>query len=122
MRRFRITVRNVAKNDWQRFNLRGWGVGIRGMRERVLQSHGELTIDSNALGTKITAIFEARTSAAKETRYDFTTRRRLIASSQESNSYDARLFAGMFIARAPCIEVSITRFYRTSPWPYANHT
>jgi signal transduction histidine kinase len=45
---------------------KGVGVGIRGMRERVRQSHGELTIDSNALGTKITAIFEARTSAAKE--------------------------------------------------------
>jgi PAS domain S-box-containing protein len=44
----------------------GVGVGIRGMRERVRQSHGELTIDSNALGTKITAIFPAKTPAAKE--------------------------------------------------------
>jgi PAS domain S-box-containing protein len=33
------------------------GLGIRGMKERVRQSHGELTIDSNALGTKVTAIF-----------------------------------------------------------------
>ena len=39
----------------------GVGVGIRGMRERVRQSHGELTVDSNALGTKITAIFPIRT-------------------------------------------------------------
>jgi two-component system sensor histidine kinase UhpB len=45
---------------------RGVGVGIRGMRERVRQSHGELTVDSNALGTKITAIFPAKTPAAKE--------------------------------------------------------
>jgi signal transduction histidine kinase len=45
---------------------KGVGVGIRGMRERVRQSHGELTIDSNALGTKVTAVFEARTSVAKE--------------------------------------------------------
>jgi len=45
---------------------RGVGVGIRGMRERVRQSHGELTIDSNALGTKITAIFPAKTAAPKE--------------------------------------------------------
>jgi hypothetical protein len=45
---------------------RGVGVGIRGMRERVRQSHGELTIDSNALGTKITAIFPAKTPAVKE--------------------------------------------------------
>jgi two-component system NarL family sensor kinase len=37
----------------------GVGVGIRGMRERVRQSHGELIVDSNALGTKITAIFPA---------------------------------------------------------------
>jgi PAS domain S-box-containing protein len=37
----------------------GVGVGIRGMRERVRQSHGELTIDSNALGTKVTAVFPA---------------------------------------------------------------
>jgi PAS domain S-box-containing protein len=35
----------------------GVGVGIRGMRERVRHSQGELTIDSNSLGTKITAIF-----------------------------------------------------------------
>jgi PAS domain S-box-containing protein len=44
----------------------GVGVGIRGMRERVRQSHGELTIDSNALGTKITAVFPAKTPAANE--------------------------------------------------------
>jgi PAS domain S-box-containing protein len=41
------------------------GVGIRGMRERVRQSHGELSVDSNALGTKITAIFPTETSGAK---------------------------------------------------------
>jgi PAS domain S-box-containing protein len=45
---------------------RGAGVGIRGMRERVRQSHGELTVDSNALGTKITAIFPAEAPAAKQ--------------------------------------------------------
>jgi PAS domain S-box-containing protein len=44
----------------------GAGVGIRGMRERVRQSHGELTVDSNALGTKITAIFPAEALGAKE--------------------------------------------------------
>jgi PAS domain S-box-containing protein len=45
---------------------KGAGVGIRGMRERVRQSHGELTVDSNALGTKITAIFPAGAPEAKE--------------------------------------------------------
>jgi len=44
----------------------GVGLGIRGMRERVQRSHGELTIDSNALGTTITAIFPAKTSEAKK--------------------------------------------------------
>jgi PAS domain S-box-containing protein len=43
----------------------GVGVGLRGMRERVRQSHGELIVDSNALGTKITAIFPAVTLGAK---------------------------------------------------------
>jgi PAS domain S-box-containing protein len=42
----------------------GVGVGIRGMRERVRQAHGELSIDSNALGTKITAIFPIKTPAS----------------------------------------------------------
>ena len=44
----------------------GVGVGIRGMRERVRQSQGELIVDSNALGTKITAIFPAKRPAVKE--------------------------------------------------------
>jgi PAS domain S-box-containing protein len=44
----------------------GAGVGIRGMRERVRQAHGELTVDSNALGTTITAIFPATRPAANE--------------------------------------------------------
>jgi PAS domain S-box-containing protein len=42
------------------------GVGIRGMRERVRQAHGELRIDSNALGTTITAIFPANTPAVNQ--------------------------------------------------------
>jgi signal transduction histidine kinase len=44
------------------------GVGIRGMRERVRQANGELAVDSNALGTTITAIFPAQTPTAKERR------------------------------------------------------
>jgi signal transduction histidine kinase len=44
----------------------GVGVGIRGMQERVRQAHGELTVDSNALGTTITAIFPVKTRAANE--------------------------------------------------------
>jgi signal transduction histidine kinase len=44
----------------------GVGVGIRGMQERVRQCHGELTVDSNALGTKVIAIFPPKTTAANE--------------------------------------------------------
>src|SRR5271155_3282059 len=44
----------------------GVGVGIRGMRERVRQAHGELTVDSNALGTTVTAIFPLTKPVAKK--------------------------------------------------------
>ena len=44
----------------------GVGVGIRGMRERVRLAQGELTVDSNALGTKIAAVFLVKKQAAKE--------------------------------------------------------
>ena len=39
---------------------KGSGVGIRGMRERVRQFQGELTVESNALGTTISATFLAK--------------------------------------------------------------
>lgn len=38
---------------------RGVGVGIPGIRERVRQFHGELTIESNALGTRLRAVLLA---------------------------------------------------------------
>jgi len=44
----------------------GVGVGIRGMRERLRQFHGELTIESNALGTRIVATLPAKTAPAKD--------------------------------------------------------
>jgi PAS domain S-box-containing protein len=44
----------------------GSGVGIRGMRERLRQVHGELTIESNALGTKVYAVLPARSLTATE--------------------------------------------------------
>ena len=42
----------------------GGGVGIRGMRERLRPFKGELTIDSNELGTKIRATLSAEPLAA----------------------------------------------------------
>jgi PAS domain S-box-containing protein len=53
--------RGISQERLAEVQSRGVGVGIRGMRERVRQSHGELTVDSNPLGTKITAIFPAKT-------------------------------------------------------------
>src|ERR1700675_3741556 len=58
--------KGISQERLAEIQSQGVGVGIRGMRERVRQSHGELTVDSNALGTKITAIFPAATPAAKE--------------------------------------------------------
>jgi len=34
----------------------GSGAGIQGMRERIRQFHGELSIESGATGTRITAV------------------------------------------------------------------
>ena len=56
--------RGISPERLAEIQLRGAGVGIRGMRERVRQSHGQLTIDSNPLGTKITAIFPVKTFAS----------------------------------------------------------
>ena len=40
------------------------GVGIQGMRERLRQFHGEMSIDSDENGTRITAVLPAKTKAA----------------------------------------------------------
>jgi signal transduction histidine kinase len=38
---------------------RGFGVGVRGMRERVRQFHGELQVESNSSGTRISVTIPA---------------------------------------------------------------
>ena len=43
----------------------GVGVGIRGMRERIGHFHGELTIESGALGTTIRTTLLAKTRPPK---------------------------------------------------------
>ncbi len=53
--------KGISQERLAEVQFQGAGVGIRGMRERVRQSQGELIIDSNPLGTKITAIFPAKT-------------------------------------------------------------
>ena len=57
--------RGMSKERLAEVQSQGTGVGIRGMRERVRQVHGELTIESNALGTRIIAAFPARMPSAK---------------------------------------------------------
>jgi PAS domain S-box-containing protein len=54
----------------------GTGVGIRGMRERAHQLHGDLSIESNSLGTKISATFPAKTLPANQ---ESTIQRRCVA-------------------------------------------
>jgi PAS domain S-box-containing protein len=46
---------------------RGLGVGVRGMRERVRQFHGELNIDSNSSGTRISVTIPAVKAASLRT-------------------------------------------------------
>ena len=55
--------KGISKQRLAEIQSQAVGVGIRGMRERVRQCGGELIVDSNALGTKITAIFPAITTA-----------------------------------------------------------
>ena len=57
--------RGMSQERFGEVQSQGTGVGIRGMRERVRQVHGELTIESNALGTKIFATFPAKTPSTK---------------------------------------------------------
>jgi PAS domain S-box-containing protein len=57
--------RGMSQERFAEVQSQGTGVGIRGMRERVRQVRGELTIESNALGTKIFATFPATTPSAK---------------------------------------------------------
>ena len=58
--------KGMSQERFAEVQSKGVGVGLRGMRERVRQFHGELIINSNALGTKITAIFPAKTTTAKD--------------------------------------------------------
>jgi two-component system, NarL family, sensor kinase len=54
----------------------GVGVGLRGMRERVRQLHGEFSIESNSLGTRTSATLPTKTRATNE---PATTQQRLVS-------------------------------------------
>jgi PAS domain S-box-containing protein len=51
--------RGMSQERFAEVQSQGAGVGIRGMRERVRQVRGELTVQSNALGTKVSATLPA---------------------------------------------------------------
>ena len=58
--------KGISQERLAEIQSQGVGVGIRGMRERVRQCNGELIVDSNPLGTKITAVFPAKPLTAKQ--------------------------------------------------------
>jgi PAS domain S-box-containing protein len=59
----------------------GSGVGIRGMRERVRQLHGELSIESNSDGTRVCVTFPASHAASEPP----IPEKNLASSGKESN-------------------------------------
>jgi PAS domain S-box-containing protein len=65
--------KGIPQEKLAEIQLHGGGVGIRGMRERLRQFNGELTIDSNTLGTKVRATLLARKSQPTGRRYDSAT-------------------------------------------------
>jgi two-component system, NarL family, sensor kinase len=66
----------MSRDRFAEVQSHGTGVGLRGMRERVRQLHGDLSIESNSLGTKISATFPAKSRPANE---ESTTQRHRVA-------------------------------------------
>lgn len=58
--------KGISKKRLVEIQSQGAGVGITGMRERIRQFRGGLTIDSNPLGTTIRTTLPARAPSAKE--------------------------------------------------------
>ena len=62
MWRFRITARECRRNDLPRFSPKGQASESEECASAYGRSHGEMTIESNALGTRIFATFPAELS------------------------------------------------------------
>jgi PAS domain S-box-containing protein len=58
--------KGISRKRLAEIQSQGAGVGITGMRERIRQFSGELTIDSNSLGTTIRTTLLAKAPQAKE--------------------------------------------------------
>jgi len=56
-----VRTREKVPEKLAEIRSQGTGVGIRGMRERDRHLGGELTIESNEFGTRLSAIFPAKT-------------------------------------------------------------
>jgi signal transduction histidine kinase len=56
--------KGISRERLTEIQTQGAGVGIQGMRERVRQFHGEMSIESDENGTRITAVLPAKTKAA----------------------------------------------------------
>ncbi len=61
--------KGMSRERFAEVQSHGTGVGLRGMRERAHQLHGNLSIESNSLGTKISVTFPAKTLSANEGSY-----------------------------------------------------
>jgi signal transduction histidine kinase len=57
--------KGMSQGRFSEVQAQGIGVGIRGVRERVRQLHGKLTVESNALGTQTSVTLPAQTLPAK---------------------------------------------------------
>jgi PAS domain S-box-containing protein len=66
--------RGMSPERLAEIQLQGTGVGIRGIRERVRQFHGQLTIESNDSGTRICASMPLMTPPKKEERTTYEPR------------------------------------------------
>ena len=95
--------KGISQERLTEIQSQGVGVGIRGMRERVRQAQGELTVDSNALGTKITAVFPTKKRCREGTKYDFTTQRRANRLTPQPNLCFVQLLRSLLhISGKPC--------------------
>ena len=55
--------KGISRERLAEIQMQGSGVGIQGMRERVRQLHGEMTIDSGTHGTRIYAVLPVHSKA-----------------------------------------------------------
>jgi PAS domain S-box-containing protein len=56
--------KGISRERLTEIQTQGAGVGIQGMRERVRQFHGEMSIESDENGTRIMAVLPAKTKSA----------------------------------------------------------